>query len=313
MPEQNVEPTEIEVDPVGLSNWEFIDRVPSTEDVVRLLGELGTCYGTPYVEYADYVQALPQQKKVKRPVEGRPDRFTEVYVDAWTLYMTVAGRIKMLSDIAAANDWIVEIEPEPFTPTQIPGMLQWDERIVYREYVSIKRSDPENPFGGEPVLLGRRPGTAWVPAQGGKQAKGSNPYEKVETAARGRAIAAWGIGVLPGSGVASVEEMLGARENQKAEEREDWKKGAQSDVKQSREDTIAEILTLSEELRQERGIEFEESHEKTVEYLRRIGVANPVDEQNQIRWDAVKAGQLVVMRNSLRTALAQLRDARSGI
>lgn len=310
MPDEKTEPV---VESVSLSNWEIIDRVPTSEEVIRLLTELGTCYGVSYVEYADYVQALPQKKKTKRPVEGRPNLMQDVNIDTWTLYMTVAGRIKMLSDIAAANDWVVEIEPEPFTPTQIPGMLQYDERIVYREYVSIKRVDPENPFGGEPVLLGRRPGTAWVPAVGGKNAAGSNPFEKVETAARGRAIAAWGIGVLPGSGVASVEEMLGARENQRAQEHQEWRQGAEKDVKMSRDDTIASIQTLSEELRQERGIEPEESHEKTVEYLQRIGVREPVDESGGIVWDNVKTGQLVLMRNSLRTALAQLRDARSEI
>ena len=297
---------------VTLTNWEFVERVPTKEEVRDLLVDLGECYGVEYVDYIDYVQALPQSKKVKRPVPDRPNLMQDVYLDCWTLYMSVAGRIRMLSDIAQIQDWVVEFEPEPFSPTNVPGFLQMDDRLVYREYVTIKKTPPNGE--ATPILVGRRPGTAWVPAAGGKQAAGSNPYEKVETSARGRAIAAWGIGVLPGSGVASVEEIHGARENRQALDRQQFREQAEVDVRQSHEDVVAEVLTLTERLRQERGIEEEEAHTGTVKYLtERLGAKAAVSEDGVIDWSKVKMGQLVLLRNSLRQALQAIVDARSEI
>lgn len=306
--------TEETDDPVEeyVSNWEFVSRVPTTADVLALLETLGTCWGVSYVDYAEYVQALPQQKKVKVPVPNRPGLMQDKYIDCWTLYMSVAGRIRMVSDIGRVNNWAIDFEPEPFTPTNVPGMLRMDDKIVYREYCTV-RSIPDDPKE-EPRLIGRRPGTAWVPETGGKQAAGSNPFEKVETSARGRAIAAWGIGVLPGSGVASVEEIYGARENERALQRQGQREQMEGDVRQSHDEVVSEVLTLTEQLRQERGIDEEEAHAGTVRYLtEKVGAQAAVGDGGVIDWSKVKMGQVVLLRNSLRQALKRLADAGSDV
>jgi hypothetical protein len=195
---------------IEINAWQFFDEPPTQDRVIELLRTLAPVHGVAAVDFADYVQALPQSVKItKRGQGGRKETETR---DTWVLYMSVAGRIKMLQQAAEDNDWEVDFEPEPVTATGTPGLLyHGDGRIVYREYVRIGSR------GGETVEpLGRKPGMAWVPFSGGTAAAGSNPYEKVETSARGRAIAAWGFGVLPGSGVASLEEMQGVRQNRAA-------------------------------------------------------------------------------------------------
>lgn len=180
------------------SSWEFPDDPPAPDEVRKRLEQLHDWYGgIKPVEYLDYVQPLSQKKKIK--TDGGDE-----YKEMWTLYITVAGRMAAINAMADAKGWRVDFEPEPVTPTGIPGYLEYGDRIVYREYAVIYDSDDR--------ILGRKPGTAWVPGEGGGGAVRSNRFEKVETSARGRAIAAWGIGVLPGSGVASLDEMTTAVE-----------------------------------------------------------------------------------------------------
>ena len=185
-----------------IEQWEFVGEAPTRDRVTELLSRLPSVWGVKTVDFADYVQALPQRKKIKVPREPGSTVMIDQYLDCWTLYMSVAGRMKMLEAAAEQNGWMVDFEPEPVTPTGCPGMLQMDERVVYREYVRIEAWTTDE--DGTPRIrkLGRKSGTAWVPSRGGSGAVSSNPYEKVETSARGRAIAAWGFGVLPGSGVA---------------------------------------------------------------------------------------------------------------
>jgi hypothetical protein len=301
----------------AISQWEFIDRIPTEEEVVALLKTLPPVYGIEHADYADYVQGLPGKKKIKVPHPENPNLKIDQYVETVTLYMGVAGRLKMLQAAAEKNGWRVDFEPEPVTPTGMPGMLQMDERIVYREYVvistvSVRGSasglgevSPE--LVGKPIaeqVLGRKPGTAWVPKSGGSQAAGSNPYEKVETSARGRAIAAWGFGVLPGSGIASLEEMLGARQNERGMLVEQH-----SAPKASREDLIAQAMTLQEEMRQEVGDDEATMVEKTGKYLQeRLGVRGCYDPDTQsIDWSKVKDGQVLLLVNSLKDSLKRVR------
>ena len=218
-PDEDGEPVD-----APLANWEFLGHAPTHEDVRALLLTLPDVWGLKYVDFIDYVQPLPQNKKVKKPHPTNPNLEIEDRVEAYTLYMGVAGRIKMLERAAEDYGWCVDFTPEPVTPTGIPGYLNHADRLVYRVYVEIKapiglpRVVTEGPELGrlsvaEYMSLGRKAGTAWVPATGGANAAGSNPYEKVETSALGRALGAWGFGVLPGSGIATVEEMQAIRGN----------------------------------------------------------------------------------------------------
>lgn len=198
----DLETNEITTEEAGaqINKWEFMGRSPSREEVLALLASHRDQWGTKYEDFGDYVQALPQNKKIKRKDPNNPKVFIEAFVEVWTLYVSVAGRQAMLQQMAQDNGWQVNFIPEPVTPTGIPGMLEFEDRIVYREYCEIKSMEGN-------LNLGKKPGTAWVPRAGGQGAVASNPYEKVETSARGRSIAAWGIGILPGSGIASLEEI----------------------------------------------------------------------------------------------------------
>jgi hypothetical protein len=323
-----------------LSNWEFLETPPTRADVERLLATLPDVYGVSYAGMVEYVQALPAQKKFSRPDPRNDKAKIDVWVDTWSLYMSVVGRQVMLQRAVAINGWIeVDFEPEPVTPTGVPGYLETDPRVIYREYLTIKapiglpttlqekgietRDGSGALVSGPPkmtvhgaISLGRKPGTAWAPRTGGTQAKGSNPYEKVETAARGRAIAAWGIGVLPGSGVASVEEMAQIRENAiaAAAEGQPAQGGPRTRVSRSEPamppaDMLSRILETAEILRQERGQNPDEMAEKLGRRLLQIGAPRDCYDPATflVDWDKVKPGTLHLLMNDLVKSLADYR------
>lgn len=304
----NGEPSQSTVDPAEsetatISNWEFLDRAPSAEEVVELLKTLPDVWGVRYVDYADYVQGLPSVRKVKVPKADNPKVKVEEHHDVVTIYMGVAGRLKMLQEAQERNGWRVDFEPEPTTPTGVPGYLRMEGRIVYREYVTIYEGqlDEQNDYR----MLGRRPGTAWVPETGGTQAKGTNPYEKVETSARGRALAAWGFGVLPGSGIASLEEVLGARDNQRAMDVRDDVDARRGVPRKPRLELVSDAMTLAEEMRQHRGQDESDKLFKLADYAKTSfgvdivvsvgdgGLVEAVDLQR------LKDGQLQLLLNAL--------------
>jgi hypothetical protein len=247
------------------SSWEFIaPNVPTLAVVRGLLETLRDWWGIRPVDYIEHVHVLTQSKKNPWRRPGAPE-----YVDVANLYFSVAGRIAMLAAAAELHGWRVDIRPEPNTPTGIPGYLMTEPRIVYRAYVDIYapvgtprmvQPDPRDPTAAldhgpmstvrEWKLVASRPGTSAVLAAGGRGAAGSNPHEKAETSAHGRAIAAHGFGVLPGSGVASVEEMREALANRgRAGTVED--PGPAEDqpaTKADRESLIREALTLAQAL-----------------------------------------------------------------
>src|ERR1044071_7355800 len=122
------------------TNWEFIDRIPSPEEVGFMLATLPNWWGVKPADYLDYVQALPSDKKIKVKVEtpNGGTRKEERWFSVVTLYFSVAGRLQMLREAQELHSWRVEFVPEPTTPVGVPGFLQMDQdRIVYREYVEI--------------------------------------------------------------------------------------------------------------------------------------------------------------------------------
>jgi hypothetical protein len=315
IPETTLDPGE-----VVISQWEFLREPPTREQVVDLLGTLKKVWGVSPVDFADYVQLLPSSKKVKVPHPERPDLLVDEYLDCWTPYFSVAGRLKMLEAAHVVNGWIeVDFRPERKTPTGMPGYLAWDPRLVYREYLEIKF---EAILDGEECImsLGSKPGTAWVPFSGGSQAKGSNPFEKVETAARGRALAAWGFGVLPGSGVASVEEMQGikgAQSHMAAEAENVIGGGARrtSGGRKTRQELIQDALAVAEKMRQKKGWTDEQIKASIGDYMdKTLGVHGVYDEgKNEINWANVKDGQLVIFTNAIQDSLANIAAAAAPI
>lgn len=281
---------------VEFTSWEF-QQTPTTEDVHDKLRTLPDWWGLRPEDYIEFIQPLSQSKNFAQP--GQPKNYRTV----WTLYVTVAGRIRMINDAASNDDhmWTVNFVPEPHTPTGIPGMLQFDgDRIVYREYVEILGAD-----GG---LLGRKPGTAWVPASGGGGAVASNRFEKVETSARGRAIAAWGFGVLPGSGVASLDEMLSLSEVRQAT-RQQGQGRQQQQPRQSREEIEDDLRMKIVEFQQVSGSTDDQMKARVVEYVQRsfskdIGVL-PTGAWD---FDVLKTGEVVLFRNRMADEVRRIKN-----
>lgn len=288
------------------SNWEFIDRTPTRIEVMQLLIDLPPVWGVEAKDFIDYVQALPQNKKVKMPHPERPDTIVSRFIENYSLYMSVGGRQQMLRSAQEAHGWRVDYRPEPITPTGVPGYLSFSGRLVYRVYVDIYAPiDGDEPF----TLIGTRSGTAWVPETGGRNAAESNPYEKVETSALGRAIGAWGFGVLPGSGIATVEEMAAIAGN-RAYQNESGSARDGGGGRDSRETLLEATMSTIELYRQLAGIEDAEVAAKVAKFLvERLGIGpivyDPV--KHSIDWPMVKDGQLVMLRNAMQEGVKQLQ------
>jgi hypothetical protein len=282
------------------SSWEFIDQPPTSEIVRAKLETLEPVFGLAQSKFVEFVQPLSQSKNLSL------NRDVKDFHVVWTLYFTVAGRIEMVNQAAILNDWRVDFEPEPSTPTGIPGMLQYDgNRIVYREYCVITDAKGR--------IIGRKPGTAWVPAEGGSGAVSSNRFEKVETSARGRSLAAWGFGVLPGSGVASFDEMLAVNDLRNADKQASSRRGQQGQPagreQKPRGEVESEIRVVLAEYQQTAGITDEAMSEKVLGYTQRsFNKTLAINEHGAWIFDALKEGELVLMLSSMKTGLNKLKS-----
>ena len=270
-----------------MPSFEFIDEAPTESTVAELLEQLPPWFGGVVpLEYLDYVHPLPSTKTMGF---GQDRRKHEVF----TLYVTVPGRVQMANEAAGNLGLELHMVPEP--DVSPPGMLSMAERIVYREYCEFRKDG---------AVLHRRPGMAWVPAEGGKNAAGSNPYEKVETAARGRAIAAYGLGVLPGSGIASLEEMLTPVHAP----------GEDPQPRKTRDDLLLELIEASDAVAKLRGMDWDEMTAKQLEFLQRsFNVdATSDDEDTAVEWSKVKDGQLSLMLREMQNTRTKLEAEQEG-
>lgn len=293
--------------PLSLQSWEFVDQPPTALQVVELLATLPEVWGQKPVDYADYVQVLAQERRVRQPIPSNPSQSAEVHVLTHALYMTVAGRLKMLQAAQEELGWEVEVTPERKTPTKIPGYLSIETRLVFRTYVSIREGSRS---------LGSRFGTSWFPIDGDRSVAAKSPYEKVETSALGRALGAWGFGVLPGSGIASFEEVSGAQRN-RAEALADARRPGHGTAanRVSRSELLEEAMALSERLRLARHRSEEEWTVKVGEYLSKtLGAKDAWDaEEKTLHWDKVKDGQLVILARSYAQSLQDHEAAAAAI
>lgn len=322
------------------SRWEFVERVPKVDEVRDLLKSLRPVWGIKAVDYLDYVAALNATKNLKR--KGRDN-----YKEVWNLYMSVAGRQAMLNAAQELNGWMVDQRPTPEVPEGNPvGFIHWDDkRAVYRVDIEIWQalvpaslaqpaSDaadfrgwaglwipsgrPSGMHAMPPVRLGVRSGQAWVPGMpdpAKKDPRISFPFERVETAAIGRCIAHWGLGLLPGSGVSSLDEMIGQQANRDMVSMAE----AQTQKKESQPELEKEILDLAEDLRLATGKDLDQKWMMLVERVKRItsedvavardpaGVPVP-DESHEIPVDfhRLRPSQVRLVRNSLRRELEGL-------
>lgn len=128
-------------------------------------------------EFADYVVGLQQRKRGE---------------DGWTTvehpYMTVDGKLAM-----ANEDHRRQAKRLDFGPPQV--LVDNEEQLTLMVTVTSE-------------VYGVRHGIATSRRIGGAQAEREFPWEVAETSAIGRALAAMGYGLFPGSGLASAEDML---------------------------------------------------------------------------------------------------------
>jgi hypothetical protein len=281
---ESKEPEHVEVE-----KWRFVDRAPSQAEVVDLIKSLPETYGVRPIDYIDYVQAIPQSENRKKKVGGRT---VDDWHDTWSLYFSVAGRIKMLEEAARVNSWVVEFIPEPATMTGRIPALQTGDRIAYRVVLKITTVDGK--------LVGTRTGMS---AKGG-----GNAWEKAETGANGRAIAAFGIGVLPGSGIASLEEMQSA-ESDTQTRRKGNGPGVVNGSEEDDTDHLATLRTNVVKLQQLRGIPWEEQAESIVKYLVskfRYDKAAVINDKWELNWDQVRPTHRQMVNNMV---VALIKDA----
>jgi len=165
-------------------------------------------------------------------------------------------------------------------------------------------------------LKGRKPGTAWVPQTGGKQAAGSNPVEKVETSARGRALAAWGFGVLPGSGVASLDEIQQAAENMLAQQQrhqEGQQEQASSSGRPTREKLLEVTMQTMEEARMLRHESEYTADQRIIDHCQRrygVNVAKPDADPElppTVEWTRLNDGQLQLLTRAVQRSITEIR------
>ncbi len=269
----------------GAIVWSW-DEPPTREDVQAALATLPDVHGVPMATVIDHTISIPNKEKV-RDADGR-----ESYKMTWKLYVQVAGREAQLWLAVAENAWRVEFVPEEDTPKGLPPGIIHEDPWVYRESVIIRDADQN--------ILHRATGTA-------KFGGGSFPWEKAETGARGRALGSLGFGVLPGSGIASAEEMqevaaMPARTERKAppppKDRKEW---------------MVRFRERREQLRLARDISLEEAnialaahiHTAFQKVLNRI----PDDENAEFDWSGLTDAELTLIVRNLEGQLHKLSEA----
>jgi len=285
--------TEVEVEPDvrsadELSSWSFIDRLPETDEMLALLKSLPPVHDIEAADYAEFVLPLTQDQNFGSKQEKDYHAVTK-------LYMTVAGRVKMLNDAAERHAWKVEEDWD---------VVEDESPRVLRMKISIRgRGDAaENvsPTAGPGVIYGTRLGVSRLKG-------GDNAWEKAETAARGRAIAAFGFGVLPGSGIASLEETQDALSGPRPQ-------NGEQKQKRPRQELIADVHTKIETLRQLRGQDAEELDQRLQEYIKdRLGVAVTIEAGKGLDLSKLKDGNLLLLEGQVDSKIRQERQDQSEI
>lgn len=234
-------------------------------DVIKSLGSLPPVWGIETVKYADFVLPMPRTEKVK---VGN----VTSQVPTWKLYMQVAGRVKMLNDMCDLGPYSALEELTTLFSQQTGANLP-----MMQTRIELLKDD---------VLVRRAHGLATV-------SKGDAPWEKAETAARGRALGALGIGVLPGTGIASLDEML----NVDVAGRDLTPK-----TREIKDRPVAEIIEAiietKEELRQLRDIESEELDENLASYVQKA-YGLDIRSEDGLKWDMLNKGKLLLAHSSL--------------
>lgn len=157
------------------------------EEILELCRKAPNVGAVKHEEFIDYIVVLEQTRRLP---DGRVER-TEV------AYMSVDGKVAMANEDHRRQGKRLDFE-DPVV------LVDNDEQLTLLVAVNSE-------------LYGRRHGIATSRKIGGSEIERRHPWEVAETSAIGRALSAMGYGVLPGSGLASAEDVVRAREAEEAE------------------------------------------------------------------------------------------------
>jgi len=269
-----------------MAEWQW-EHEPTAEEATASLDTLGAQHGISPHKYVAHVVAIPQNEKIL----DENGRAVGGYKRVWKLYMTVAGRISMLWDAAEVNKWQVQFVPDE-SGDAAHGLISTDP-MVYRESLVIHDAE----------------GTLRYSVLGVSQLKGGDyAWEKAETAARGRAIAALGIGVLPGSGVSSAEEITEVVRGPGRATDE-----ASDGLPTTKDELLQLFNERREQLRQAKDMTLNDANAGLTEYVSKhygktLTAVDLGDGDVSSDWGELTAGELGLLIRQTEKALRQLKS-----
>ncbi len=289
---------------MSVDQWEWKGDAPTVDQAVERLGTLPPVFGLRTVDYAEFV--IPMQNKEKVEKDGR-----DVWEDTWKLYFQVAGRQTMLRDTVDRFEWEVTETEEVLEhgnamlvrmKITIKGQIPRGESGHPLDWTKFAKADEAIPTGTRHLqrIRGHRYGLGSVKS-------GKSGWEKGETTARGRALGAWGFGLLPGSGLASLDEMQYHNEAEPYDQTQ-TRRANEEEVPGTVDELIPIVLTLIEQLRQVKGATDEEARTKTAEFVQhKLGQA--ILKGDSLDLTVLNRGQLILLKNKYEGWIREARAA----
>lgn len=151
------------------------------DDIVKLCQQAPKVGAVSHDEFADYITVLDNNRRVNGQWEKQE-----------SAYMSVDGKVSMANEDHRRQEKQLHFED--------PVVLVDDEQQLTL-MISITSE-----------IYGRRHGIATSRRIGGSPYEMAHPWEVAETSAIGRALSLMGYGVLPGSGLASADDVRRSRE-----------------------------------------------------------------------------------------------------
>jgi hypothetical protein len=228
----------------GQEGSRWVNRPPTGKELADWFEENVTLH-TETLEHKDYVQGLTmiQQSMKEKAVVGWQENDQPVIDEVTNLYYVpyakVETRVKYFWDYVATDDsWLGVIEPvlprnpvaslpEGFGRMQIQqadnrivnyitftarAMIYLADTVEEKVLTNVKTGQKTIHRTGKLVMQGA-PGTKMVPVLG-RYGADDHAIMKAETGGVGRALGMAGMLVVPGSGVATAEDMLEAQQSE---------------------------------------------------------------------------------------------------
>lgn len=159
------------------------------EELIQVCQQAPKVGTVSHEEFVDYIVILEQPRKVNGQWEKKG-----------TAYMSVDGKVAMANEDHRRQGKQLNFED--------PVVLVEDEKQLTL-LVAITSE-----------VYGRRHGIATSRKVSGSSAEVAHPWEIAETSAIGRALSSMGYGVIPGSGLASAEDVSRSREAEAVQDEE---------------------------------------------------------------------------------------------